>query len=270
MDFARSRPACKFATGSNSGGGSDPLKQDSTGRSGPTTIHYVNAKELNFDFNVTVGSSGLKQVRIFRSENQQRWEEERLPWIPGPDHPASKPDDKARTERISINLSVEKEGEYGFILIPESKAGKAMPIPKSKDPPQIRVIVDLTPPKVTLKEAKVRKVGDEGVAVDISWLAEDANMAASPITIKYALKPIGPWITVTSNLDNSGHYTWNVATPEQPNSFYLKVEATDRAGNVGEDSSKETVELDLLVPQVEIQGVTPTKSKEKEKLRDGL
>jgi hypothetical protein len=260
----------KFSTGSNSGGG-EPFRQEGPMRSA-TSVHYVSDKELNLELNIMVGPSGLKRVRVFRSDSQQEWKETQA-WVPPAEHPASRAEERARTEHLSITHVLEKEGEYGFILIPESKAGKAMPLPKAKDPAQIRVVVDMTPPKVIIKETKVRKVGDDGVAVDITWSAEDLNMAGSPISIKYSKDAKGPWLPVTSNLDNTGHYTWNVSTSEQPHSFYLKIEAVDRAGNVGDDVTREPVELDLVVPQVEIQSVTPAKDKKdkpKDREREGL
>ena len=79
-------------------------------------------------------------------------------------------------------------------------------------------------------------------------------VAIAPITISYAEKADGPWQPIKANLENIGRYVWPM--PDGlPFQFYVKVECTDRAGNVGSAITQETVKVDLVVPKISISAI---------------
>jgi hypothetical protein len=145
----------------------------------------------------------------------------------------------------------------GFNIIVESRAGVSSEEPKPGDPPHTVVIVDTTAPQVKIGETKVRaNPNGQGALVDIVWQATDENIASAPITLEYAQNPDGPWRAIADKIDNTGKYTWAVP-PSEPHSFYIRVKASDRAGNMGMDTSKDRVSVDLTIPRVEICDVVP-------------
>ena len=92
--------------------------------------------------------------------------------------------------------------------------------------------------------------------LSINWSARDKNLGNDPITLSYAEQPKGPWKTIADKLSNSGRFVW--ALPEQvPYQFYVRVEAVDRAGNIGEAITAELVKVDLATPKVKILNVEP-------------
>ena len=54
----------------------------------------------------------------------------------------------------------------------------------------------------------------------------------------------------------AGVYTWTIGK-DGPFKFYLRATAVDRAGNVGTDSTRDAIVVDLEVPRVEIRAIEP-------------
>jgi hypothetical protein len=227
------------------------------------TQHYVNHTVIKLNYNVIVGPSGIKNATLWWQDEQHKWAKaEGVISDPKPEAPAVFPGEKPRTEPLSLTYDVKKDGTYGFIIVVESRAGASGREPKPTDPPHTVVIVDTTPPVVTMNEPKVRPNGAsaQGALVDISWTATDKNMAAAPITLEYSEKPDvnGPWRSIAEKIENTGKYTWSVP-PTEPYSFWVRITAVDRAGNKASVVSKQNVIVDLTVPQVEIRDVAPAK-----------
>jgi hypothetical protein len=118
--------------------------------------------------------------------------------------------------------------------------------------------VDLTPPRVTVHNAVVS--ADTG-KLTVVWSASDRWLRAQqPVSISYAEKRDGPWLPLpgATRLENTGSYT--VATEGLPFQIFVRVDATDEAGNVGSDVYREAVKIDLKVPQVRSINVQVTDS----------
>ena len=226
------------------------------------TQHFVNSTQVKLNYNVTVGPSGIRKVTLWRHDEKQVWskvlEKDGNDLKPEKELPAVVPGDKPRTEPLTLTHDVQKDGTYGFIIVVESRAGASGREPKTGDPAQTTIVVDTTPPQVKMNEPKVRANGtpNQGALVDIAWQATDKNLAPAPITLEYAEKLEGPWRVIAEKIDNTGKYTWAVP-PTEPYSFYVRVKAIDRGGNMAADTSKQNVIVDLTVPQVEIRDVTP-------------
>src|SRR5205085_1540896 len=87
------------------------------------------------------------------------------------------------------------EGLYGFRLVPVSGAGLSEREPTRGDAPDLRVIVDLTPPRIDWYDPTADP-NDPGVLV-FQWRATDQNFGDTPITLEWAENRAGPWRSVT-------------------------------------------------------------------------
>jgi len=245
-------------TGNNNGNNTNAA----VGERGPATQHFVNSTIVKLNYNVTVGPSGLKKVTLWKLDDKNTWskalEKDGTELKPDRDAPAVLPGERPRTEPLTLTHDVVKDGTYGFAIVVESRAGVSGRDPRPGDPPLTTVVVDTTPPLVKMNEPKVRPNGAvaQGALVDITWTATDKNMAVAPITLECAEKLDGTWRVIAEKIDNTGKHTWAVP-PTEPYSFYVRVKAVDRAGNVAGDISKQNVIVDLTVPQVEIRDVAP-------------
>lgn len=228
------------------------------------TQHFVNNTTIKLNYNVTVGPSGLKKVTLWKLDEKNLWtkalEKDGNDLRPDRDAPAVLPGERPRTEPLALTHDVQHDGVYGFLIVVESRAGTSGREPRPSDPPQTTVVVDTTPPQLKMTEPRVRPNGTaaQGALVDIVWQATDKNMAPAPITLEYAERLDGPWRVIADKIDNTGKYTWAVP-PTEPYSFYVRVKAIDRAGNIATDTSKQNVIVDLTIPQVEIRDVAPGK-----------
>ena len=80
-----------------------------------------------------------------------------------------------------------------------------------------------------------------------------------PITISYAANPAGPWEIIKEGTRNDDRFAWKVSR-EVPEQIFLKIEAVDRAGNIGMHVLSQAVDVSGLVPRGTIHGVTPVGS----------
>ncbi len=108
--------------------------------------------------------------------------------------------------------------------------------------------VDLTKPVVKLLDVEIGRSPETG-NLTITWTATDKHLGRQPITLSYAEKPEGPWTPIVSNLENTGRYVWRMPDGV-PFQFLVRVEATDRAGNVGSAETPKPVAVDLAQPKI--------------------
>jgi hypothetical protein len=154
-----------------------------------------------------------------------------------------------------FKFEVDGEGLYGFTLVVRSGVGMSDRPPQVGDQPQVWVEVDLTKPAVRLGAVDVGRGTDTG-RLTINWAATDKNFGPQPITLSYAKQASGPWTPITANIENSGRYVWQMPA-DVPYQFLVRVEATDRAGNVGADETPRLVSVDLAQPKGVILNVEP-------------
>ena len=64
------------------------------------------------------------------------------------------------------------------------------------------------------------------------------------------------WTPFARTQDNTGRYVWRMP-PGVPYQFHVRVEATDRAGNVGTAETTEPVKVDLNRPKTRVLTVDP-------------
>ncbi|HZY85041.1 MAG TPA: hypothetical protein VFE78_09440, partial [Gemmataceae bacterium] len=204
------------------------------GKGAPPLMRMVNSKRVTLNFKVEdVGPSGLSGVELWYTQDCKDWKKHDAP-----------------PQAHSYVIEVDEEGMYGFTLLAKSGLGLGKEPPAPGDLPQVWVMVDLSKPVVTLGEITPNVNGKTG-SVAIRWTAQDKNLGSTPVGLYYAEKDGGPWQPIATGLENSGRYVWQVPA-SAPASFFVRVDATDLAGNMGRAQTAKPVLLDTSRPTVSI------------------
>jgi hypothetical protein len=230
----------------------------------PPTVEVSRAQFVNylaFDMGYEVesrGPSGISRLDVWVTRDDGRtW----LKW--------SQQDAKAQTVRVNLNVPAnpQPEGAYGFRVVPVSGAGLSEREPVAGDAPDLRVVVDVTPPTLDLFPPTGDPTSPDTLV--IQWKANDRNFGEDPITIEWSDKPVGPWQPAAAagvmqagagvpvqarRLPNTGQFAWRVPAGLPPR-VYLKVTARDAAGNVKEVVTRDPILVDLVKPRAKISGI---------------
>jgi hypothetical protein len=206
----------------------------------PTKL--LNTRSVALDFQVTkVGLSPVKAVELWVTrdggktwEKCDRVEGARSPFrtrIPGPD------------------------GVYGFKLVFESESGMRTAEPKSRQAPDQVLELDTTPP--TVRVFPVQAIPNQSGTVLISWDAVDPHIDHATVRLEYSLDA-RQWhlITTGKQVTVKGRFAWKVPN-ELPPKLFLRVSASDMAGNTGVAQTSEQMSIDLVAPEGKITGIRP-------------
>ncbi len=218
-------------------------------RLGSPSKDYSNTRNLTITSKLQkVTRSGVAASHLWMRDSSQKW-------VKVKDKPEAIAEDAA-APKITWSHAVEKDGLYGFIVIPENAAGKRDDDPRPGDPAQFLIEVDTEFPQASVTDARVS--GTAEPRVEISWTARDANFDSTPILLEYALSPTaldGEWKPVhAARLPNTGKYTWFVTDPKVWQ-FYLRVRAIDLAGNETKTPYAKKVIVDLDTPKATIEKI---------------
>lgn len=156
-----------------------------------------------------------------------------------------------------VDVEVIRDGIFGFrIVVVANNAHNqlATPPPQPGELADIWVGVDSTKPSVRITSANYGEADHVG-QLDIRWRAEDASFADRPITLSFSDQPTGPWNTIAAGLPNTGQYYWAVE-PRIPREIFLRIEAYDEAGNLGQHQIADPINTAGLVPHARIRGMT--------------
>ncbi|HEV3202908.1 MAG TPA: hypothetical protein VGY77_00925 [Gemmataceae bacterium] len=229
-------------------GTNPPFVESGVPRTKEAAVRLVNSKRFGLNYDIKEkGPSGVSAVELWFTQD-----------------PAGRIWSKYREEEAKDGnppqspflVEVNGEGLYGFTMVVRSGVGLlGERPPQVGDSPQVWVEVDLTKPVVRLGAVDVGR-GTEAGRLTIHWTATDKNMGKQPITLSYGEKADGPWKTIIANLENAGQYTWQMPA-DVPYKFLLRVEATDRAGNIGADETPKPIIVDLSQPKGVILNVDP-------------
>jgi hypothetical protein len=206
-------------------------------------VRLVNSKRIALNYKIEdKGPSGVSAIELWYTQDPagRTWYKYR---------------EEAGTAQPPFVVEVSDEGLYGFTLVVRSGAGLGDRPPQVGDKPQVWVEVDLTKPAVRLENIEVGRGTEQG-RLTISWRASDKNLAANPITLSYAEQAGGSWKPIAANLPNNGRFVWKMPD-DIPYQFLVKVEAADRAGNIGTDETPRPVNVDLKQPRGVILNVEP-------------
>ena len=200
------------------------------------------------------GPSGLSRVDLYVTRDQGQT------WAKWSSHPGK---ERPLKVKLGRGYDTNKDGEYGLKLVPVSGVGLADEPPTAGTPPDHRVVVDTVAPQVLIYPHGVAP--GQANAVALNWVARDANFGAAPITVEWGETPAGPWRSVAppdvaqagagagvARLPNTGQYLWALPTGMPTHRVYLRVTATDRAGNRSEVVTREPITVDLMRPKARI------------------
>jgi hypothetical protein len=154
--------------------------------------------------------------------------------------------------RGPVDFELPEDGLYGIALVTSTANQPGSP-PTPGDNPDWFVEIDTTKPTVMLHGAQLG-LGDEAGTMTISWSARDKNLVPDSVELSYATTPEGPWQSFAKGQRAEGQYRWSVPR-EAGGKAYLRVEASDRAGNVGRADSPEPVLLEPPRPKARVLGI---------------
>ncbi len=203
---------------------------------------WVNSKRISLSYEIVdKGPSGVSTVEVWATRDGRSWKKYR----------------EDQSHQSPYVFDVEGEGLYGFTLVVRSGVGLYARPPQPGDQPDVWVDVDLTKPIVHWVNVDVGQGIDSG-KLTITWKASDKNFGREPVTLYYAKTASGPWTQIASNVENTGRYIWQMP-PGVPYSFFVRVEANDKAGNTGFSDTTKPVLVDLIKPRGKIVGVEPVR-----------
>jgi hypothetical protein len=204
-------------------------------------VRLVNSRTFDVEYDLeAVGPWGVAKVELWGTrDGGQTW----VSLGTDPDN------------RSPIRLTVPAPGDYGLIILVDAAGGIASPPPVAGTPPEMQVHVDLHPPAVELLAWELGS-GTQADHLLIRWRAEDHNLERRPIGLYYSSYASGPWSTIATNLENSGMYAWQLQR-HIPETFYLRIEARDTAGNSTSHQTSEPVVLQRPQPAGHLRGVRP-------------
>lgn len=205
---------------------------------GRAPIRFSDSLRFSLDFEVeAIGSAGVEAIELYGSvDGGKNWKF----WGKDPD-------------RISpFDIETKEQGAFGFRIVVLGKNGLASPRPLPGETPDIIVIVDQAKPAVRISGAQYGE-GDRVGSLVIQYECSDANLKQRPIALSFSDSMNGPWTTIAAGLRNEGSYVWP-ADPGLPRKMYLRIDATDRSGNVGSYLLDRPIDVQGLAPRARIRG----------------
>lgn len=209
-------------------------------RMGTTPRRFVNSNSFQIGYQVEdIGPSGIGDVELFiTNDNGRRW------WRYGND----------TDKRSPINVSVPSDGQYGFQFRIHSGVGITSPPPQPGELPSIVVVVDRTAPSARIMPPQ-QGSGQKNNQVLITWTANDQNLGPQPIALSYSGSEQGPWLPLTSWIDNTGQYLWDLP-PHIPAKLFLQLTVRDEAGNISSVNTYDPLMVDVSHPTARIMDVS--------------
>jgi hypothetical protein len=194
----------------------------------PNRPMLVNSLTFELDYDVDrIPSTAIEKVELWGTRDEGRT------WVRlGVDE----------DHRSPCKVNVEREGNYGFAVVVTAAGGAAGRTPRDGEPPEIRVGVDLTPPKVRLTTAEPDPQGRPAV-MKINWQADDEHLGPQAVSLAYSSSPRGPWLPLAIGIPNEGGHLCKF-DQQAPDSVYLRIEVRDEAGNLGAQSTQSSIPVE--------------------------
>ena len=212
----------------------------STNRQSAAPLQIIGTKRFRLDYGIdAIDPSGVARVDLWITLDGSNWSA----WGSDPDNQSPFP------------VEVQNDGIYGFRIVVHSKDGLTGQGPSTGDDADMRVLVDTQSPLARITSVPYGR-GDEAGRLVINYSVSDDQLTLRPVTLAYAQSPQGPWNLIGEGLRNESRYVWKPKF-DVPDQIYLRIEALDKAGNVGIHALDQAIDVSGLVPRGTIRGVTP-------------
>ncbi len=150
-------------------------------------------------------------------------------------------------------VELQQPGLYGFRIVFHTVDGLAGQTPRGGEDADHWVRLDVEAPTAQITSAPYGR-GEQAGSLVIQWTATDDLLSEKPIDLAYSIEPNGPWTNISTGLENSGTYAWKVGG-DVPPKVYVRLQATDAAGNSTFYQINQPLDLSGLVPKARILGV---------------
>jgi hypothetical protein len=186
-----------------------------------------------------VGPSGVSKVEVWMTADEGKtWQ--RL---------CEDPDRRSPAE-----FDLPREGLYGVSVVVTNGNSISDPPPSAGTVPDWWIEVDTTRPTAQLQSVRPG-MGEDAGSLLITWAASDKNLGTEPVDLYYATSREGPWMAIQRGVRNDGTYRW-VAPHDGVGRYYIRMDVTDRAGNLTRCETADAVVLDLTHPKARVLGAS--------------
>ncbi|TWU03223.1 hypothetical protein [Neorhodopirellula pilleata] len=201
-----------------------------------SVVRHSQSRQFSLDYEIeAIGGRGVEAIELYgTTDGGQTWKK----WGSDPDR------------QSPFDIETNGEGIFGFNIVVVAANGLASPSPLPGDVPDIVVVVDETEPEVSITGARYGE-SDRAGSLVIQYRCQDEYLMTRPIALAFSDSPNGPWTTIAAGLRNVGDYVWP-ADPQLPRQIYLRIDATDQAGNVGGFVLEEPIDTRGLAPRARI------------------
>ncbi len=204
-------------------------------------VQMTKSRRFNLDYDVTgSGLAGVARVEL---------------WITDDDGNTWEPYGIDRDLQSPFLVDLDREGIYGFRLLIHNQDGVSARPPQPGDEPDLWIGLDWTPPQARWLKAELI-AAPSTQTIMLQWQANDDHLTDRPVRLSFAPNADGPWSVIVDELANTGSYAW---APAQaiPSRTYLRLEVTDRAGNVTTVPMDEPIGPGSGGPKGIIRGIRP-------------
>ena len=128
-----------------------------------------------------------------------------------------------------LDVEIQRDGTIGFITIITTPEDNGINRPTADTIADIWIRIDRVKPQLRLGDIE-RTVESGFPEILIKWEATDDNFSDRPIRLQCSQSQQGPWQEISTAVPNAGFYRWRL-DPNASGTWFIKVDATDQAGN---------------------------------------
>ena len=114
---------------------------------------------------------------------------------------------KALPDQPSFAYRAPRDGEYWIAVRTLDTKGRLYPLDESTIEPSMRVVIDTTPPAISLEPR-----GRRGSRASVRWEIRDENLDPKSLTIEYQAEGARDWRRVPNSHDLIGSVDWDAGT----------------------------------------------------------
>jgi hypothetical protein len=120
----------------------------------------------------------------------------------------------------------------------------------------VPVILDTTPPTISLTSLSGGQFIPGGQNYNITWTAADANFGAGAIKLEYSSDSGSTWNIITGGTSNTGSYAWAVPSSTNSTTFRVRATATDLVSYTASVASTSDFTVDSDAPTISAFSIT--------------